>query len=434
MNFLVLNGHLTAGEGFLFGKLVQQWPYSLKINQAKKELRKAGFARAQEVLIRLSSKRIIIVDNSQIAFHQRGILKFLDNLQNQLSKISSEFGRLKLNFNKERPDPKDTSGHRILLPEDVLLLFSSNKPVQSEKIFLDGTDLIHTIETIERLASLGILKIQERSKSRQLSLTSEGAALRYLFYHKHELNQANYDYLEKTFLKSNQATWETFLENLNHTREEPTLSSWQINFIAIITNLSILMKEEGKPSSFTLKPPEGIVPLNNQEVRTLKEEVSGFIPMMTGRLLEVLIELQNSDNPISIGQNLELGPSGLGGSLKMLTKFGLVQKLEKKSAYKLTSKGEQLVKFSDDMEEMKAQFAETIEGFKVFESVRRYAESLPDNSFGFIDLAGYFRASGVENFNPAKALSVMRLMTQLHMGIMEQEGNSGAYRLTSQEG
>lgn len=430
-NFLVLNRHLTAGEGFLFRKLVQQWPYSLRINRVKKELRKAGFPKAQEVLIKLSNKRIILVDKSQITIHQKGILKFLDGLQDQLLKISGEFSRLKLNLEEERPRQRNTFGQQILQPEDVLLLFSGNKPVQSEKVFLSGNDLIHTMETIERLAFLGILKIQEKSKSRKISLTSEGAALRYLFHHKHELNKVNYDYLENAFLKPNHATWHKFLEKLNNVQEVPLLPSWQTSFFAILINLRILVKEEGNLSRFVVKPPEGIPPFNHDEISSLKEEVSGFIPMMTERLLEILIELRNSDNPTSIGQHLELGPSSVGGSLKMLTKFGLVDKSEKRAIYTLTSKGEQLVKFSRDMEEMKTLLAKAIEKFKVFKAVMRFAESQPDSTFGFLDLAGFFRASGVRNFNPAKALSVMRLMTQLHMGIVEQEGSSGLYRLVA---
>jgi DNA-binding PadR family transcriptional regulator len=146
-------------------------------------------------------------------------------------------------------------------------------------------------------------------------------------------------------------------------------------------------------------------------------------------LYEVVDYLSEDSNSKAIQDKVEMGPSSISGILNMLSKFQLIRKSEEKHHYQLTEIGKKSVKQGEE------SFVEELRGIvkqnPIFEETLKYAKGRGETQFGFNDLVGYFRASGVLNFNPAKALAVIRLMNQTGYGIrkVEEEGKSGFFEL-----
>lgn len=426
--YLVLSGYLNPGEALLFQKIIKKTPSSITKKRAKNYLRESGFT-AEEVFSGLQMKELVNVDKT-INVNWEGIGKFTNEVRNKLMTISHDLMELKLLIEEGSQETiSEKLGSEPLTPEKILLKFDGNKTTKPESKLLEGENVTVGVETIERMAEIGILKIHEKKRSRKISLTSEGSALRYLFLKKPNFNSANYDYLEKTFLSPNNYTWESFLEHLNRendANDDHPLPSWFSVVLIIFINLGVIIQDQ-EESKFSLSTTTSSLPFDKKRAKELEEGISGFIPMYVNRMFEVLVELNDFDKPKDLQHELSLGSSSINGILNMLTKFRLVAKNEKNKTYQLTNKGKKLS--SLDNEEFKEAFRENIQEELIFIEVGNFINSVPDKKFGFMDLAGFFRVSGVSNFNPAKSLSVIRLMTQLNMDIEEIEDESGTYRL-----
>jgi hypothetical protein len=113
----------------------------------------------------------------------------------------------------------------------------------------------------------------------------------------------------------------------------------------------------------------------------------------------------------------------------MLAKFKLARKDSKKKMWRLTKLGRKLAKLSKD--EFPDAFRQVIERYPLFDEVLKFARQLPNAKVGFLDLAGYLRANGIANFNPAKSLAVLRIMEQTGLGLeaVAGTGESGMYQL-----
>ena len=80
-------------------------------------------------------------------------------------------------------------------------------------------------------------------------------------------------------------------------------------------------------------------------------------------------------------------------------------------------------------DDFQIEFKECIKDNIIFSETLKFVQNSPNGKIGFMDLVGYFRASGISNFNPAKALSVLRIMSETEFGIQEVEGESRSYQL-----
>ena len=167
-------------------------------------------------------------------------------------------------------------------------------------------------------------------------------------------------------------------------------------------------------------------PFSKSKRNKLEESVSGFIPVYVSHLREVLVALKTHQKSKELRNAVEFASSTVGGILGMLVKFELVIKGDNK--YHLTPKGQQLADMSED--DFQNKLGEQIKDNPIFSETLKFVAFAPNSKIGFMDLVGYFRASGVSNFNPAKALSVLRIMSELpDFGIQEVEGESRSYQL-----
>ena len=415
---LVLSGFLNPGESFLFQKVMRNPPVPITYKKAGKYLRDAEF-NPKEVLSGLQIKELIDI-NHTISVNLEGVQKFVKEIQGHLMQISHDLSSLKLSTDHQEEIP-DKYRAEPQTPEKILLKFDGNKTTIPESKLVEGEDLFPSIETIERLSQIGLLKIQEKKRSRKISLNSEGSALRYLFMKKNKLNQANYDYLEKFLLKDPHDSWTKFIELINSEKE--SLPSWVPVVLVILINLGVLI--QNSEGIFSISPPSEESPFSMRRISHLEESVSGFIPMNVNRIFEVLRVLNDLENPKDIQLELKLGSSSVHGILRMLSKFSLVSKDDVTNSYTLTLLGAEFSAKSED-EFIKA-LSEHIREYPIIKEVLDYVTHSRTKKFGFMDLAGHFRCSGVSNFNPAKSLSVIRLMTQLNIGIRGVDGESGMY-------
>lgn len=314
-----------------------------------------------------------------------------------------------------------------LTPEKLFQHFAGNQITRPESKVLEASHALQGVELLERLAQLGVLKIVEKKRSRAIKLRSTGAALRYMFQNKTQLNSTNLAFLENQLLKPIDSSWENLLKILNE-KTEDTLPSCITTLMVLFIDLGVLnMREEDQ--NFFVSDPSASPPFESEYIDTLKESISGFIPVYVTRLYEVMIGLSEERNAKVIQEQLEMGASSMSGILNMLSKFELVTKGDEKGQYQLTKKGEESVAQGEE------GFVKGLRGIlkqnPIFEETLKYARERSEPEFGFNDLVGYFRASGVPNFNPAKALAVLRLMVQTGYEIrkVEEEGKSGFFEV-----
>lgn len=417
-NYLVLSGFLNSAESFLIQRLIDMSPSNMNKKKVRKELTKFGFT-SKDVISSLEKKELINVD-SEIGINWEGVQKFTSKIQNRLLDISHDLYQLNQVI-KTKSSVEGSSSVKIstLTPGTILLAFGSNQTSLSETRLLKEHNTSAGVETLERLAEVGLLKIEERKQSRRISITSEGAALRFLFSVKPELNPSNYKYLEKLLLAPQKMTWDSFLELLNSTTEYP---SWVITVLIILTDLGIIKQD----NEFVLIKPRSTPAFNQTIAKKLEESISGFIPISIERMFDVLQELLDSNTPKQIQETLSLGPSSVHGILKMLLKFNLVSKNDDKKIYQLSFLGKELASFTE-LDEFKIALRESIDEYPIFIETMNFIKG-QNGQIGFIDLTGFFRTLLVSNFNQAKALSVLRIMSQLRMGI-ERAEKSGLYRI-----
>ncbi|MFW9914532.1 MAG: hypothetical protein ACFFGZ_02880 [Candidatus Thorarchaeota archaeon] len=416
-SYLVLSGHLSPGESFLIQKIINA---SLTMNQARKDLRKSGFANSSETIDGLAQKKLIEISNDRLFADWKGLCTFITSIEGRMHTIVHELVTLRNMAEKEAERPLETPATRdfALRIEEILRFFEANKTSISERKLLQELPPLEAIEFIEWLSELGTLKIQKKKHSRTLSLSAEGAALRYL-YLAPQLNTANYQYLESFFLQPYQESWDDFAKKVMNSQEEADVPGWRRFLTRLFLELGALKATED--GGVVFEPPTDASPIANAD--ELTSWISGFIPVYVQNLYDVLVQLP-ADTAV-IQQETELGNSSVSGSLTMLAKFQLARKDNKSKIWRQTKKGKKLAKLSD--EEFPPAFRQEIVDYPIFKEVLDFIQQQPDSKIGFMDLAGYFRANGISNFNPAKSLSVLRIMEQAEMGIVKSK--TGMYQL-----
>jgi predicted transcriptional regulator len=418
-SYLVLSGHLSPGESFLIQKAVNA---SLTMNQARKDLRKSGFPNSSDIIDGLQAKKLISISNDRIFANWKGLGTFTTSIEGRLQTIVHEMVILRNMAEKEAETPMLGSAKRdfALRIEEILRYFGANKTAISERKLLQELPPLEAIEFIEWLSEFGVLKIQKKKHSRTLSLSAEGAALRHL-YLTPQLNAANYQYLEISFLQPQQESWEDFAKKAKNSQEETDVPGWRRFLARLFVELGALKATEDGEVVF--EPPTEPSPFDNTD--ELTNWISGFIPVYVQNIFDVLVLLPA--DTATIRQETELGNSSVSGIVSMLAKFQLARKDSKNKVWRLTKKGKKLAKMS--AEEFKPALKQEIETFPLFAEVLSFVQQHPGSKIGFMDLAGYFRANGISNFNPAKSLSVLRIMEQAEMGIVAVEDESGMYQL-----
>ncbi|MFQ5980970.1 MAG: hypothetical protein ACE5OZ_22755 [Candidatus Heimdallarchaeota archaeon] len=420
--YLVLSGQLKPGESFLLQKVINS--QELAIRQARKDLRKEGFSNSSNIIEGLHRKKLLKVSDNSLAPDWKGISTLVASIQGVLAAMVHEVWSLKNTAEKEAEAPISTEirSHSALRNEEILTWFKGNKPVISERKLLQELPPLETIEAIEWLSELGALRIQKKKKSRSLTLTAEGASLRYLFLTETR-NSANYDYLEQSLLSSQDVSWASFLERIQTPEEREGLPSVLQFLLRLFKELRLLACAED--GSILFEQPSELSSLNN--AKALENWISGFIPVYVENLWRVLVELPA--DTATLRQETELGASSVSGIVSMLAKFKLARKDSKKNIWRLTKGGKNLAKLSE--EEFSGAFRRVIESFPIFNEVITFIQQQPEAKAGFLDLAGYFRANGVGNFNPAKALAILRIMEQTGLGLeaVAGTGESGMYQL-----
>lgn len=420
-SYLVLSGHLSPGESFLIQKTVNASSI-LTMNQARKDLRKSGFPNSSDIIDGLQAKKLISISNDRIFANWKGLGTFTNSIEGKLQTIVHEMVILRNMAEKEAETPMLGSAKRdfALRIKEILRYFGANKTTISERKLLQELPPFEAIEFIEWLSEFGILKIQKKKHSRTLSLSAEGAALRYL-YLTPQLNAVNYQYLETSFLQPRHESWEDFTKKVKKPQEEADLPGWRRFLARLFVELGVLKATEDEGLLF--EPPTEPPPFNNPD--ELTDWISGFIPVYVQNLYDVLVLLPA--DTATIRQETELGSSSVSGIVSMLAKFQLARKDSKKKIWRLTKKGRILAKLA--VKEFLPAFREEIMNYPIFAEVLSFMQQHPNFKIGFMDLAGYFRANGINNFNPAKSLSVLRIMEQADMGIVAVEGESGMYQL-----
>lgn len=419
--YLVLSGHLTPGESLLLQKIADV--HDLAIRQARKDLRKSGFSDSSTVIKGLETKGLIDVSSTVISTNWKGISTFTAAIEGSLTTMVHELWSLKNIAELEAGKPlvarRGTNGSTTLRIQDLLEQFKGNKPNLSERKLLQALNApLESIDIINWLEELGALKILKKKRSRSLSLTAEGAALRYLFLNNTR-NRAHYEYLEKRFLSPQETSWDDFIEVLSDPDKKAVLSSSLQFTMRLFKELGVIIESEDEPVLFEL-PIEEESPLNDPA--ELERWISGFIPVYVENLWRVLRELPA--DTATIQQETGLGASSVSGIRTMLAKFKLARKDSKKNSWSPSKLGRKLAKLPED--EFSDAFKPVIESFPFFDEVLKFVH--PHAKIGFLDLAGYFRANQIANFNPAKSLAVLRIMEQTGLGLEAVPGEAGMYQ------
>lgn len=420
--YLVLSGYLAPGEALLLQKIFDA---PLKKSKAMRFLKKSGFSDYENIITGLQIKQLVKA-NSELYPDWKGINTFVKEIEGKMIKIAHDLIELKKLAEDGIEDPIESleDAFQELSIEKLFMQFKGNKITKSETKLFEGTSFIEGVDLIERLADYDIVKITTKKRSRTVSLTADGAALRYLFLNK-SFNDTNYEWLENKFLMPHEETWENYLEQLSNSAEE-NIPNWSRFLFKLFTELGVLIStDEG--IKFTEE--QSSSPFSRSKRSKLEESVSGFIPVYVSHLREVLVALKTHQKSKELKNVVEFASSTLSGILGMLVKFELAIKGEKK--YHLTPKGQKLVNLSE--EEFQNEFGKHIKGNPIFSETLDFVKNAPDGKIGFMDLVGYFRASGISNFNPAKALSVLRIMQETEFGIQEVEGESRSYQLIEGE-
>ncbi|MFX1466177.1 MAG: hypothetical protein ACFFA5_06880 [Promethearchaeota archaeon] len=422
--YLVLSGYLAPGEALLLQKIFEA---PLKKSQVIRFLAKQGFSDYENIIAGLQIKQLIKTNN-EIHTDWKGISIFLKEIEQKMMTIAHDLLELKKSVEEGIQEPIESLGEDFekLSIERFFMQFKGNKITKSENKLLEGTSLVEGIELIERLADYEIIKIATKKRSRTVSLTAEGAALRYLFLNKSHLNDANYEWLENIFLVPHDESWDSFLEIFSNAAEE-NIPNWSRFLLKMFTELEVLKQTE---EGISLVEERSSSPFSRSRRKKLEDSVSGFIPVYVSHLRDVLIGLKTLHRPKELQEKLEFANSTIGGILGMLVKFDLAIKGEKKIW--LTPEGEKLVSLSAE-DEFQSEFKEHIKDNPIFSETLTFVKRAPEGKVGFMDLVGFFRGSGISNFNPAKALSVLRIMSELLFGIQEVEGESRSYQLIESE-
>ncbi|MFW9996105.1 MAG: hypothetical protein ACFFD4_28955 [Candidatus Odinarchaeota archaeon] len=412
--YLILTGELTPAESLLLKKIV----VSERVTriQAKKLLRSSGWSNYDDVISSLQAKKLINVRNDLIP-DWKGLKSFTSSIEAKIISIVSSFMELKKKVDTAQERAATSSVPKDFSIGDILLHFSGNTTSISENKLLQDLPLVGAIEMIEWFEEFCFIKIQKGRRSRKLTLTAEGAALRYLFLNKSSLNSANYNYLEQTLLYPRSEDWSSFVKKVNTGGDQP---AWVPFLSRLFKDLGILeVSEDGK---LNLVNPGHSVPFIQQPVN-LEEFISGFVPVYVSNLYAVLQILPAK--PSTIQKTTELGSSSVNGITKMLSKFGLTVKAREGKIWSLTKKGKRLASLPEEafLEALKDEIIK----YPIFELTAEFVKQ-KGGEIGFMDLAGHFRASGVSNFNPAKSLSILRLMAQTASELKEAN-KTGIYRL-----
>jgi hypothetical protein len=422
--YLVLSGYLAPGEALLLQKVFDA---PLKKSQAMRFLKKSGFTDYENIIAGLQTKQLIKSDN-EVHPDWKGLSSFIKEIEEKMMNIAHDLIELKKLAEEGIKEPIESLEHDFekFSIERLFMQFKGNKITKSEKKLLEGTTFVEGIDLIERFADYEIVKITTKKRSRTVSLTADGAALRYLFLNKSHLNDANCEWLENTFLMPHDFEFESYLELLSNAAEE-NIPGWSKFLLKMFTELGVITNtDEGV--SFTEEKSSS--PFSKSKRKKIEDSVSGFIPVYLSHLREVLIELKTLHRTRELQEKLEFANSTIGGILGMLVKFDLAIKGDKK--YHLTPlKGEKMASLS--LDDFQNEFREYIKDNLIFSETLKFVQNAPDGKIGFMDLVGYFRASGISNFNPAKALSVLRLMQETKFGIKEVEGESRSYQLIKRE-
>ena len=422
--YLVLTGALSPAEGILFQHILTS---SLSKRKVRSLLQNLGF-KYDDVIPSMQTKELVKI-NKNVTANWEGIKKLIEGIEEKLRRISHDLIQCRELYDQKsqgqgvKPTIITRTPEQPLTPERLLLQFAGNQNARSASKLLERANTFNGVEMLERLAELNVLKIIMKKQSRTIKLRSDGAALRYLFQNKTNLNSANLTFLEETFLVPQKSTWKKFLETLN-SESDVTLPSWIINLLVLFLNLGVIVKKSDD-SNYELITPSTPPPFGDSYLDELILNVSGFIPVYVNRLHEVLAQLNVDNNSKNFGDKIKLGPSSISGILKMLTKFQLITKSKKAHCYQLTELGTDLL--SGDEEAFAKGLRRRLKKILIFSEVLKFAQSL--DQFGYMDLVGYFRASGVSNFNHAKALAVLRLMTQTNYSLQQVEKKSGIFEL-----
>lgn len=420
--YLVLSGNLAPGEALLLQKIVDA---PLTTSKAMRFLKKSGFSDYENIITGLQIKQLVKAD-SELYPDWKGINTFVKEIEEKMINIAHDLIKLKKLAEEGIEEPIESldDDFQKLSIERFFMQFKGNKITKSEKKLFEGTSFIEGIDLIERLADYDIIKITTKKRSRTVSLTADGAALRYLFLNK-PFNDANYEWIENMFLMRHEETWESYLEQLSNSAEE-NIPNWSRFLSKMFTELEILIRTE---EGVTRTEEQSSSPFSRSKRNQLEESVSGFIPVYVSHLREVLVALKTHHKSKELKNELEFASSTIGGILGMLVKFELVIKGEKK--YHLTPKGQQLANLSEA--DFQNKLGEQIKDDLIFSETLKFVKNVPNGKIGFMDLTGFFRASGISNFNPAKALSVLRIMSETEFGIQEVEGESRSYQLIEGE-
>lgn len=417
-NYLVLTGTLSAAEALLFQNIISS------PNLSRKDyltiLQKFGLNNVEEIFDKLQSKQLITT-GTPVLPDWDGLNSLVTTVDNELRKIVNDLAQLQRQIidelNSENHLTTAPSNHREVSLVDFFTKYDGTTSQQSDKQ-LFSTVSLPAILLIEQLSEKGLVNVRQKKHRRTIALSAEGAAVRYLVLQRDKLNDLNYEYLENYFLEPTTPSFNDFLSKINEI-DEGDLSAQETFLVKLFQELGIIKKEK---QSFVLIPPQVSPPFSKERSLALKKSISGFIPVYAKHLWQAINLLPN--NPATLKEELGLG-SSISGILKMLAKLTLAIK-KKNSSWELTTKGEAFQGLSE--EEFQAKFRTEFADFPIFVETIKFIRKMPSKTIGFMDLAGYFRASGVSNFNPAKALSVLRLMAQTRTGIQEGE-QSRSYQL-----
>jgi hypothetical protein len=420
IRYLVLSGKIAAGEGIVLQKILETTEISrrtfLKIAE------EYGFNEPDDLLESLKRKKLITVEKEGIRPKRSGLQSVISESDNEIRKITNDLAELQLLIEKEKRDAKEKST-KISANQEITLReffgkFDGTTARKSDKQLFPVSSLVSTI-LLERLAELGLVNIREKKNRKVVSLSAEGGAVRYLLLAEKKLNQTNYSYLEKNILPPISSTIKEFVARMNQ-KEGEKRGGKETILLKLLLELGVVEK---KNNELLQKEPTKKDPFTEEESSELQKSISGFIPVYAKNLWEVVQLLPNNSKELK--KELGLG-SSITGILRMLTKLELAEKTEKKKKWQVTTKGEKYQGCS--AEEFNKQFKKEFSDFPIFQATKEFIKTKPEQTIGFMDLAGYFRASGVNNFNPAKALSILRLMAQTGLAIKERE-QSRSYQL-----
>ncbi len=445
-SYLIMTGALTPPEAFLLRRLIMDG--ALKKSTARAFLKKLGFANFKDVTDNLNKKGLIKVGTS-ISLHWEGLSAFIDHVRAEMSGILHDLARARKIIESATRSPLEVSsaaktgvldsydegsgkhGHSFNV-KDFFLAFDGNKPSLSEKRLLeDVNDPLPILDLLEDLQSLGLVKIQENKRSRTISLTADGAAVRYLFRQRHHLNRLNIRYLEHEFLKPMNHDWNSFMEKIRGARitkgVNSNLNSRERTFFHVLERLNLILVTTNDTMEVrtNLEPP----PFSEDEAKQVEQFVKGFIPVYVKTVHGVLVSL-NVNMPVErIVTTLDVSKATVSAVTRMLVTLELVteRRDKNKKQLQLTALGQELATMEE--KQFHHAFGQHLLRFPTFKETLKLFSRHPNDELGFLGVSGYFRAHWVFNCNPAKALAVLRLLAQTGTGITEVKHASGKYRL-----